>query len=213
MLDTGLFYEFVPMDELDSGQPTRHWAGTVQRGINYALVVSSCAGLWSYIIGDTVELVSRNPLRVRVTGRPSYMMSAFGEHLIADEIEAAVRDGGVAMGADVRDWSVGAVHAGGDESRGGHLYIVEFATEMPSEARLAHFARILDAALCATNEDYEAHRSDGFGMNAPEVIALPSGGFAEWMKARGQLGGQHKVPRIINDAELFENLRNFASRR
>ncbi len=213
MLDTGLFYEFVPVDELDSSQPTRHWAGTVQRGINYALVVSSCAGLWSYIIGDTVELVSRNPLRVRVTGRTSYMMSAFGEHLIAEEIEAAVRDGGVAIGADVRDWSVGAIHAGDDDSRGGHLYIVEFATEVPSEARLAHFVRILDAALCATNEDYEAHRSDGFGMNAPEVIALPPGGFAEWMKARGQLGGQHKVPRIINDAELFENLRNFASGR
>lgn len=213
MLDTGLFYEFVPVDELHASRPTRHWAGTVQRGINYALVVSSCAGLWSYVIGDTVELVSRNPLRVRVTGRTSYMMSAFGEHLIAEEIEAAVRDGGVAIGADVRDWSVGAVHAGDDDSRGGHLYIVEFAGEVPSEARLAHFARTVDAGLCATNEDYDAHRSDGFGMNAPEVIALAPGGFAEWMKSRGQLGGQHKVPRIINDAELFDNLCDFAGRR
>jgi hypothetical protein len=211
MLDTGLFYEFVPVDELESARPTRHWAGTVQRGINYALVVSSCAGLWSYVIGDTVELVSRNPLRVRVTGRTSYMMSAFGEHLIAEEIEAAVRDGGVAIGSDVRDWSVGAIHANDDDSRGGHRYIVEFATEVPSEARLAHFAHTLDAALCVTNEDYEAHRSDGFGLNAPEVVALPPGGYAEWMKSRGQLGGQHKVPRIINDAELFENLQAFAA--
>lgn len=213
MLDTGLFYEFVPVDELDSSRPTRHWAGTVQRGINYALVVSSNAGLWSYVIGDTVELVSRNPLRVRVTGRTSYMMSAFGEHLIAEEIEAAVRDGGVAIGADVRDWSVGAVHAGDDDSRGGHRYIVEFAREVPSEARLAHFARIVDAALCATNEDYEAHRSDGFGLSVPEVIAVPPGGFAQWMKARGQLGGQHKVPRIINDTELFDALCSFAEDR
>ncbi|MEP4378504.1 MAG: GH3 auxin-responsive promoter family protein [Alphaproteobacteria bacterium] len=213
MLDTGLFYEFVPVDELESRRPTRHWAGSVQRGINYALVVSSCAGLWSYVIGDTVELVSRDPLRVKVTGRTSYSMSAFGEHLIAEEIEAAVRDGGVAIGSDVRDWSVGAVHASDDDSRGGHLYIVEFAGEVPSAARLAHFARILDAALCATNEDYEAHRADGFGMNAPEVVALPPGGFPEWMKARGQLGGQHKVPRIINDAELFESLRRFAADR
>ncbi len=211
MLDTGLFYEFVPVDDLDSSRPTRHWAGTVQRGVNYALVVSSCAGLWSYVIGDTVELVSRDPLRIKVTGRTSYMMSAFGEHLIADEIEAAVRDGGVAIGAEVRDWSVGAVHAGGDDSRGGHLYIVEFAHEVPSAARLAHFAKTLDASLCATNEDYEAHRSEGFGMNAPEAVALPPGGFAEWMKARGQLGGQHKVPRIINDAELFDGLRAFAA--
>ena len=210
MLDTGLFYEFVPVDELDARQPTRHWAGTVQRGINYALVVSSCAGLWSYVLGDTVELVSRNPLRLKVTGRTSYMMSAFGEHLIADEIEAAVRDGGVAIGSDVRDWSVGAVHASDDDSRGGHLYIVEFAGEVPSEARLAHFARTLDAALCATNEDYEAHRSEGFGMTPPQAIALSPGEFAEWMKSRGQLGGQHKVPRIINDAELFDELRGFA---
>lgn len=210
MLDTGLFYEFVPVDELEAARPTRHWAGTVQRGINYALVVSSCAGLWSYVIGDTVKLVSRNPLRVRVTGRTNYMMSAFGEHLIADEIEAAVRDGGVAIGADVRDWSVGAVHASDDDSRGGHRYIVEFATEVPSEARLAHFARTVDAALCATNEDYEAHRAEDFGMNPPVANALPPGGFAQWMKARGQLGGQHKVPRIINDAELFDELCSFA---
>ena len=76
---------------------------------------------------------------------------------------------------------------------------------------MAHFAHTLDAALCATNEDYEAHRSDGFGLNAPEVVALPPGGYAEWMKSRGQLGGQHKVPRIINDAELFENLQAFAA--
>jgi hypothetical protein len=169
-----------------------------------------CAGLWSYVIGDTVELVSRNPLRVRVTGRTNYMMSAFGEHLITDEIEAAVRDGGVAIGADVRDWSVGAVHASDGDSRGGHRYIAEFATEVPSEARLAHFARTVDAALCAINEDYEAHRAEDFGMNPPAATALPPGGFAGWMKARGQLGGQHKVPRIINDAELFDELCSFA---
>ena len=138
------------------------------------------------------------------------MMSAFGEHLIADEIEAAVRDGGVAIGANVRDWSVGAVHASDDDSRGGHRYIVEFATEVPSEARLAHFARTVDAALCAINEDYEAHRAEDFSMNPPVANALPPGGFAGWMKARGQLGGQHKVPRIINDAELFDELCSFA---
>ena len=102
------------------------------------------------------------------------------------------------------------MHASDDDSRGGHRYIVEFATEVPSESRLAHFARTVDAALCATNEDYEAHRAEDFGMNPAVATALPPGGFARWMKARGQLGGQHKVPRIINDAELFDELCSFA---
>jgi hypothetical protein len=213
ILDQGLFYEFVPLDELDSRRPSRHWAGTVQTGINYAIVVSSCAGLWSYVLGDTVEFASLSPLRVRVTGRTSYMLSAFGEHLIASELESAVRDGASAIGAEITDWSVGAVHADGEDSRGGHLFIVEFAGAPPSPERLAHFAKTVDAALSETNEDYEAHRSGGFGMRAPEAIALRPGSFAAWMKSRGQLGGQHKVPRIINDAALFEGLREFAARR
>ncbi len=213
MLDTGLFMEFVPVDELDAPRPERYWAGTVQTGINYAIVLTTCAGLWSYVVGDTVEFVSLNPLRVKITGRTSYMLSAFGEHLIAAELETAVRDGANAIGAEVTDWSVGAVHADEDESRGGHVFIVEFAKNAPSESRMAHFARVVDETLSAENEDYEAHRSEGFGMRAPVAVSVPPGTFAAWMKTRGQLGGQHKVPRIINDAELFEGLRSFVSER
>lgn len=213
MLDTGLFFEFVPVEELEAQHPTRHWAGTAETGINYALVLTTCAGLWSYVLGDTLEIVSRDPLRVRITGRTSYMMSAFGEHLIADEIEAAIGAASDTIGAEVREWSVGAIHADGGESRGGHLYVIEFAREAPSEARLALFARVLDEFLCETNEDYEAHRSEGFGMHAPEIMAVSPGRFADWMKSRGQLGGQHKVPRIINDAELFGGLCAFVGDR
>lgn len=211
MLDSGLFYEFVPIEELDADRPTRHWAGTVQTGINYAIVLTTCAGLWSYVVGDTVEFVSLDPLRVKITGRTSYMLSAFGEHLIASELEAAVRDGAAAIGAEITDWSVGALHAENDDSRGGHLFIVEFAQEPPSEARMTHFAKTVDIALSKTNEDYEAHRAGDFGMRVPDAIALPPGRFAAWMKSRGQLGGQHKVPRIINDVELFDGLRAFVT--
>lgn len=212
MLDGGIFYEFVPVEELGEREPTRHWAGTVQKDVNYAIAVSTCAGLWAYLVGDTVEVVDYRPLRVRVTGRISYTLSAFGEHLIAHEIEEAVARAAKAIGADVTDWSVGAVFPDDTDAKGGHIYIVEFAHGAPDEAGLAGFAATLDAHLCETNEDYEAHRSGGFGMAAPEVRAVAPGTFAEWMKARGQLGGQHKVPRIINNAELFAELRSFADR-
>jgi hypothetical protein len=211
--DSGLFYEFVPVEELGAARPTRHWAGTAQPGTNYALVLTTCAGLWSYIVGDTVEIVSRDPLRVRITGRTSYMMSAFGEHLIADEIEDAIGVGASAIGAEVREWSVGARHADDADSRGGHLYVIEFAGGVPSAARLDHFAHLLDGHLCAVNEDYEQHRAEDFGMRAPEILAAPPGTFADWMKARGQYGGQHKVPRIVNDPELFDGLQEFVARR
>ncbi len=211
MPDTGLFYEFVPVDELTARRPVRHWVGTAETGINYALVLTTCAGLWSYVISDTVEVVTRDPLRVRITGRTSYMMSAFGEHLIADELEAAIGAAAQAIGAEVREWSVGAQHESGADGRGGHLYVIEFARDMPSDARLAHFAHVLDRHLCKTNEDYEAHRADGFGMREPEILAARPGRFSDWMKARGQLGGQHKVPRVINDAELFEGLCAFVA--
>lgn len=212
MLDSGIFHEFVPVEELEDREPTRHWAGTVQKGVNYAIAVSTCAGLWAYLVGDTVEVIDFEPLRVRVTGRTSYTLSAFGEHLIAHEIEEAVARAAQAIGADVTDWSVGALFPDAADAKGRHLYIVEFAQGAPDAAALARFAETLDAHLCETNEDYEAHRAGDFGMTAPEVRAVPPGTFAQWMKARGQLGGQHKVPRIINDTELFADLRSFVER-
>lgn len=210
MLDSGIFYEFVPVEELDDSNPTRLWAGTVEKNVNYAIAVSTCAGAWAYLVGDTVEVVDTNPLRVRVTGRISHTLSAFGEHLIGHELEEAIARAAEAIGADVTDWSVGAVFPDETDAKGRHLYIVEFAHGPLQEGALSRFAETLDAHLCATNEDYAAHRSGGFGMAAPEVRAVPSGTFAAWMKTRGQLGGQHKVPRIINDAELFADLRRFA---
>ena len=114
-LSHGLFFEFVPVEELDAATPTRHWIADAEPGVNYALVLSTCAGLWAYVLGDTVELVEGDRPRVKVTGRTSYMLSAFGEHLIASEVEAAVGAAAAEIGASVSDWSVGPVfpeHAG-----------------------------------------------------------------------------------------------------
>jgi hypothetical protein len=208
-LDAGLFHEFVPLEELEDDNATRHWIGTVERDVNYAVAVSTCAGLWGYILGDTVRFVGLDPPRILVTGRISYSLSAFGEHLIDEEIEEAVTQAATEIGACVVDYAVGAVFPRDDEPLGGHLYVVEFSGKPPEAGPLESFAKKLDAVLSGTNEDYAAHRVGDFGLRAPSVHAVFAGTFARWMKGRGQLGGQHKVPRVINDPELFENLCNF----
>ena len=212
ILDNGLFLEFVPVDELDKPNPTRHWLANVEKDANYAVVVSTCAGAWSYIVGDTVKFIELEPPRLLVTGRTSYSLSAFGEHLIGEEIEESVTTAAEAVGAMITDYSVGALYPQKEGDLGGHLYIVEFSEPISDDAALAAFSRALDEGLSATNEDYKVHRTGGFGLNPPRVQAVKPGTFASWMKSRGQLGGQHKVPRIINEQELFQDLREFASR-
>jgi hypothetical protein len=209
-LDTGLYYEFIPVEELGAANPTRHWIGDAETGVNYAIAVSTCAGVWAYLIGDTVRLVSRDPPRLLVTGRTAYSLSAFGEHLIGEEIEEAVSRAAAAIGAEVVDYSVGAVFPAGPGDLGGHLYVVEFFERVPDEAARTAFAAAIDKFLSETNEDYAAHRAGGFGMKPPAILVMKEGGFAAWMKSRGRYGGQNKVPRIINDREVFAGLRNFA---
>ncbi|MGF6226896.1 hypothetical protein QFZ27_000851 [Inquilinus ginsengisoli] len=210
-LDHGLFLELVPVEELGSAAPTRHWIADAEPGVNYAVVVTSCAGLWAYVLGDTVRLVGRDPTRVLITGRTSYGLSAFGEHLIAEEVERAVADAAAAIGADIADFAVMAVFPDEASPVGRHRWFVEFA-ERPGEAAAARFAATLDTRLSALNDDYAAHRAGGTGMGPPEVVAVPPGCFAAWMKSRGRLGGQNKVPRLIADPGLAAELAAFMAR-
>ena len=214
LLDTGIFYEFIPVDQLGSAQPDCRWVGDVEPGVNYALAVTTCAGLWRYLVGDTVTVVERDPPRVLVSGRTSYMLAAFGEHVIGAEVERAVAEAARAIGATVSDFAAGSLFPEETGARGGHLYIVELGPECGANgldaARHARFAEELDATLCRLNDDYAAHRAGGYGMDAARVRVLSPGGFAAWMKSRGKLGGQNKVPRIVNDRELFTALRRFA---
>jgi len=212
IVDNGLFFEFVPVEELGAPNPTRHWLADAELGVDYALVLSTCAGAWSYIVGDTVKLVNRTPPRLVITGRTTYMLSAFGEHLIDAEIERAVAVAADAVGRTVSDYTVGPVFPERAGALGRHLYLVEFAGAVPEPGVSDAFARALDEALSADNDDYKAHRSGGFGLSAPEVRALAAGSFAGWMKTRGKMGGQHKVPRIVNDPKLFQELRELASK-
>ncbi|HYZ32685.1 MAG TPA: GH3 auxin-responsive promoter family protein, partial [Crenalkalicoccus sp.] len=197
-LDHGVFWEFVPVAELDAARPTRHWAATLETGVEYAVVLSSCAGLWAYLLGDTVRFVTRDPPRLLVTGRVSHSLSVFGEHLSGEEIEAALLRALAEAGLAPAEYTVGPVFGG---VRGHHRWLVEPAA--PADPALApRIAAALDAALSAANADYAAHR-EGRQLDAPEMVLLPPGAFARWMRAEGKLGGQHKVPRVLADPARF----------
>lgn len=209
-LDGGIFFEFVAVEELDDPSPRRRWIADVETGRDYAVVLSTCAGAWAYLLGDTVRFVDLDPPRLLVTGRTSYFMSAFGEHLSAEEIEGAVAQAAREIGATISDYAVGAVFPEEDTAAGGHLFIVEFAEGMPPPQQVEEFARSVDRLLMAANDDYRSHRAGDYGVRPPQVLATPAGTFAAWMRKRGKLGGQNKVPRVITDGSLFESLRRFA---
>ena len=201
--DHDIFFEFVRVEELPKERPARHTVAEVVTGVEYAVVLTTCAGLWGYVLGDTVCFERRDPPLLRFTGRTRYFLSAFGEHLISEEVERAVAAAAEVTGAAVTDFHVGPVFPEAAGTPGRHRYLVEFARPPFS---VEEFGRRLDAALCRVNEDYRAHRAGDLTLRAPEVWAVRRGGFAGWMRSRGKLGGQHKVPRMDNDGQTTGEL-------
>ena len=211
ILDGGVFFEFIPTEELGSDTPRRHWIDNVELGVEYALVLSTCSGSWSYVIGDTVRFVDLSPPRILVTGRTAQTLHAFGEHVITEELEDAVLGAATAIGARVAEYSVAPVPRDAAGGWQGHHYVVEFLDEVPNPDELARFTDIVDTRLRELNLDYADQRDDNVSLDLPRVDAAPAGTFYAWMKQRGHLGGQHKVPRVINDATLFASLRDLAA--
>jgi hypothetical protein len=207
--DHNIFFEFVPVDQLGTEFPERHTLATVETGVQYAVVLTTCAGVWSYLVGDTVAFERRDPPLIRFTGRTKYFLSAFGEHLIQEEVEKAVAVAARAAGADVLDFHVGPEFPADPRTPGHHLYLVEFAGAVPE---LGRFAADLDAELNRLNEDYAAHRVGDLTMRLPRVAAVRRGGFDEWMKSRGKYGGQNKVPRMDNAGAMTSELRAWFDR-
>jgi hypothetical protein len=201
--DHGIFFEFVPVAELAADRPTRHTVANLEVGVQYAVVVTTCAGLWSYVIGDTIAFESRDPPLLRFTGRTKYYLSAFGEHLISEEVEKAVAAAARNTHATVVDFHVGPVFPATPGGLGKHRYVVEFANDPPAAAS---FVRALDEHLCELNDDYRAHRTGGVGMDAPELLMVRRGAFADWMRSLGKLGGQHKVPRMDNTGRITSQM-------
>jgi peptide methionine sulfoxide reductase MsrB len=206
VVDHDVFFEFVPVENLDSPHPARHTLADILPGVNYAVVLTTCAGLWSYVLGDTVIFESRRPALLRFSGRTKYFLSAFGEHLISEEVERAVTAAATATGCAVIDFHVGPVFPEEAKTVGRHRYLVEFASTPPDPIR---FANEIDVVLSRLNEDYQAHRQGDLTMRAPEVVPVRREGFAEWMRSRGKLGGQHKVPRMDNSGQITAQLARF----
>lgn len=201
--DHDVFFEFVPVDELNQDRPTRHTLANIELGVQYAVVLTTCAGVWSYLIGDTVAFERKNPPLIRFTGRTKYFLSAFGEHLISEEVERAVAFACHQCGVFQLDFHVGPIFSADPARPGHHLYLVEFADTLPD---LSRFARAIDEELSRINEDYAPHRVGDLAMLMPQVRAVKRGGFDEWMKARGKYGGQNKVPRMDNSGQMTLDL-------
>jgi hypothetical protein len=203
MLDYDIFYEFVPVEDLASERPRRHTVADVELNRPYAVVMTTGAGLWAYLLGDTVRFTRRDPLRLAVTGRTRHYVNAFGENVIVEEVERALTGACRRTEAEVVEFTVAPRYPSADEPRGGHEWLVEFRVP-PREPD--DFARVLDETLTALNADYRTKRAGDVGMVAPRVTALPPGAFYGWMRSVGKLGDQHKVPRATNDRAVAEAL-------
>jgi hypothetical protein len=210
MLDYGIFYEFVPVEDLGAAHPRRHTVADVELGRNYALALTSPAGLWSYLLGDTVRFTARDPLRLAIVGRTRHFVNAFGENVIVEEVEQALIAACRATQAEVVEFSVAPRYPTQTEARGGHDWIVEFRSP-PQD--LDVFGSALDRRLQELNADYHTKRTRDVGMVAPRVIPVGAGTFYRWMRDRGKLGDQHKVPRVMNDRSVAEGLLKWADDR
>jgi len=203
MADYGIFYEFVPVEDLASDRPRRHTVADVELHRPYAVVLTTGAGLWSYVLGDTVRFVARDPLRLVITGRTRHYVNAFGENVIVEEVERALVGACRRTEAEVVEFTVAPRYPSPVEPRGAHEWLVEFRVP-PHEPE--DFGRVLDETLQALNADYRTKRAGDVGMVAPMVTALPPGTFHRWMREGGKLGDQHKVPRASNDRAVAEAL-------
>ncbi len=209
--DNGMFFEFVPVDEIGKTNPTRLWVGDVEPGVDYAIALTTCAGLWSYLIGDVVRFVDTRPPRLLIVGRTSYMLSSFGEHLTGELVETCALAAARQNGLDIAEFAVGTQFGQGRGEWGRHAYVVEFVGSVPDTAKLQAFRDALDRELASRNEDYEERRKVPTGLKEPVIEPMPPGGFAAWLKSRGRLGGQNKVPRVIGDQTVLQGLRAFAA--
>ena len=205
MLDYGVFYEFIPMDELESPNPHVVPLWGVETGRNYAMLISTSSGLWRYMIGDTVRFTSANPYKIVITGRTKFFINAFGEELIVDNAEAGLAEACRQTGAQVLEYTAAPVFMDG-EGKCRHQWLVEFAKE---PADIALFARILDETLQHVNSDYEAKRYKDITLQPLELVAARKGLFHDWLASKGKLGGPHKVPRLSNNRVHIEEMLAF----
>ena len=202
MLDYGIFYEFIPMDTYDSMEEIIIPLSEVQLDKNYAIVITTNAGLWRYKIGDTIRFTSINPFRIKVTGRTKHHINVFGEELIIENAEAALRKAAKLTHSEIIDYTAGPIFMEGKE-KGAHEWIIEFKKH-PYD--IDTFNQLLDAFLQEVNSDYEAKRYRNITLKFPKIHTARKDLFKDWLKQNDKLGGQHKIPRLSNSREFLEEL-------
>ena len=202
MLDYGVFYEFIPMSEFGNDNASVIPLEGVKIGVNYAMVITTSCGLWRYIIGDTIRFTSLNPYKFVITGRTKYFINAFGEELIMDNAEKGLIHACELTGAEVKEYTAAPVYMDAN-AHCRHQWLIEF-NKMPNDLLL--FQKELDKHLQQINSDYEAKRHNDITLQCLEVIVARNGLFEEWLKAKGKLGGQHKVPRLSNERKNIDEL-------
>lgn len=202
MIDYGVFYEFIPLDELESEHPTVVPLSGIEVGRNYAMIISTSCGLWRYLIGDTVRFTQKDPYKFVITGRTKHFINAFGEELIVDNAEKGLARACAETGAQVREYTAAPIFMDA-RARCRHQWLVEFSVRPDS---LETFARVLDTTLQEINSDYEAKRYKDITLQPLELVEARADLFNDWLKSKGKLGGQHKVPRLSNSRQHIEEL-------
>ena len=206
LLDNEVYYEFIPVEEWDRDNPVAVPLSEVERGVQYAVVISTSGGLWRYRIGDTIQFTSTHPYLFKITGRTKQFINAFGEELIVENADKAVDEACRSTGAKVTEYTAAPVYFG-EHRNGAHEWLIEF--EIPPVNTLDEFTHILDENLKRLNSDYEAKRSYNLSLDMPVVRVMEKDTFYNWMKSRGRTGGQNKVPKLSNDRKYVDSILHF----
>ncbi|MFK8281063.1 GH3 auxin-responsive promoter family protein [Capnocytophaga cynodegmi] len=207
MLDYGIFYEFIPMETFGTNQQKVIPLSEVELEKNYAMVITTNAGLWRYIIGDTIRFTSISPYRIKITGRTKHFINVFGEELIIENTEKGLEKACKATNSEIIDYTVAPIFMQ-DKLKGGHEWIIEFSRR-PSD--IEKFTEILDEELKKLNSDYEAKRYNNMTLNMPKIHIARENLFHDWLKNKDKLGGQNKVPRLSNNRQYVEELLHLQS--
>ncbi|MEX1240934.1 MAG: GH3 auxin-responsive promoter family protein [Cyclobacteriaceae bacterium] len=202
MLDYGIYYEFIPVEDLQNEYPRAIGLAEVEVNKNYAMVISTNAGLWRYNIGDTVRFTSTSPYRIKISGRTKHFINAFGEEVIIENAEYAINKACEETSAVIDNFTAAPVFLERGK-KGGHEWIIEFKARPKS---MEQFTLILDETLREINSDYDAKRQHDLALVAPKINSVRAGTFYDWMKRRGKLGGQNKVPRLFNTREYLDDI-------
>ena len=202
MLDYGIFYEFIPMSEYGTEGQMAIPLWEVKKNTNYAIIITTNSGLWRYKIGDTIKFTSTSPYRIKVTGRTKHHINVFGEELIIENAEEALKNICLKTGAEIKDYTAGPIFMV-EKEKGAHEWVIEFRNP-PDDINV--FTEYLDNALKALNSDYEAKRYNNITLNMPTIHIARENLFYDWLKLKGKLGGQHKIPRLSNKRDYIEEL-------